>query len=290
MEPRKPINEYVDKAKVILVGTGTGAFLRWVTWPFERSFYDASQKNSPPYLQIYRNNFQPKALLESNKMFMKTGLMQTILKSASNIGVMNYIDYKYPNDTANQKSFRATLWSTPLETLLTSPGELEKVHSFLKKKKNPYSLKNNPSALFSSEFRRAMSATFVRVLWSGIITFSGIYKTTELIQPLFSNQDSAYAKPTAAFISSFMLQPIIMPIINYQTYILNDTSIPLVKNTKNFLSEHRLREFCKGSFGRGIHRSLYYGLTFLITEQLKHYWESDKSRSFEDATLHKNKP
>ena len=287
METRKkPFNQFIEKSDVIIEGTANGTAVRLLTWPLENAFYIASQKNKSSYLQIYKNTFKPKTLLELNKSFFRTGLLQTVAKSSTSIGVINYIDHYHSDYTVNQKSLYATALSTPLETLLTSRGEHAKVKDFFKIQPHR-GLRNNRSALLSPEFGRVMSATFVRVLWSSLITFGGIYKTAELVQPFFANSNSMLVKPTAAFISSFVLQPLIMPIINYQTYVLKDPSAPIAKKTKQFFSEHRLRELPKGAIGRGIHRSAYYGLTFLITEIIKKY--RNQSNSVEEHSLSKKK-
>lgn len=280
METRKkPFDQLIEKTAPFLEGAVSGTAVRWVTWPLEKTIYDASQKDqSATYLKIVRNNFRLNILRELNKNFFKTGLLQTIAKSFSGIGVVNYVNSSYADCTANQKSLYATALGAPLETLLTSRGEYHKVNEF-NKVENSHDIKGIRKAMFPPNFSRVMSATFPRVLWSSLITYGGIYKTTELIESLFPTEictNSTLVKPGAAFIASFAVQPIIMPIINYQTYVLQDPSKPLIATTKQFIKEHTLRELLKGSFARGAHRSLYYGLSLFMSDKIKQYWDSDK--------------
>ncbi len=257
------LNNQLEKLVVLFKGTVIGVLGRWVTWPLEKSYYDASQPgNTKSYKEIYWNNMRPSSLYQLNQSFFKTGLAQTIGKSASNMGVINYIEHYHANLSPFKMGMLGAVICTPFETMLTSHGEYLKVHAYLGV--------NHPNHCMPREFARIMLATMPRIFWSSMITFCGIYKTNEIIQPLFpQSMDEPTVKAIAAFSATFAVQPVIMPVINFQTYVCKNTTQSFYQLAKSFYQDLSLYDKCRGSLGRSINRSLFYGITFFVSETLK---------------------
>src|SRR5579863_6692337 len=141
-----------EQIAVIGKGTVLGLLGRWATWPFEKGMYKASQKsNQQSLLQIYQDVFKPSSLYQLNKIFFKTGFLQTIGKASSNMGVIEYVNYYHPNLRPFQRALLTTWYSAPLEGLFTSYHEFLKIRSFLATKNN---MPANKSTISLREFSR----------------------------------------------------------------------------------------------------------------------------------------
>jgi hypothetical protein len=277
----KPFSDAIEKIGVMTEATLIGIFSRWATWPLEKVFYDYSKKNQPhSYQKLILHNFQPKVLLELNKNFLTTGLSQTGLKAFANLAPMAIINKYYPDLSANQKALAATALCTPLETYFTKDAEQLKVIAF-RKMQDPTSISINYGTLSKTEIRQVTAATFMRVGWSSLITFEGIYQATELFKTLFPKMSADHptlVKPIASFFSAFSTQLLIMPVVNFQSYVFthDNTNQSFLTTIKKFHKEHTWKQLVQGGLGRGIHRGLLYGLTFFIDEQMKQYHESQQ--------------
>lgn len=81
--------------------------------------------------------------------------------------------------------------------------------------------------------------------------------------------DSPMAKAIAATLVTFAVQPLILPIINFQTYTAKNPSRPIRQTLKSFHNEHTLKEILYGTGGRMVNRAVYYGVTFLMLKNLE---------------------
>src|SRR5579862_2232442 len=176
------IDQLSEQMYVIVKGTLLGLGGRWLTWPLEYSMYMASDKtNTKPLFTIYGQVFQKNQILTLNKLFLQTGFTQTIGKSLANIGVLHYVDNYYSHLPSTLKGLFASVLSAPIETIVTSRGEYRKVQAFYQ---SPFSLATTNN-WFPPGFSCVLQANFIRNFTTSIITFIGIYKITEMLQPLF---------------------------------------------------------------------------------------------------------
>ena len=136
------------------------------------------------------------------------------------------------------------------------------------------------SRMFTPEFARVAQATSTRILWTSITTFTAINKADEWIRPYVpkSHSDSSMIKASAALVSTFAIQPINMPFINFQTYVAAKPNKPYTHLVKSFFAEHTFKEMFRGSLGRSIHRGVYYGYAFFVSEQIKKIENANKSK------------
>lgn len=256
-----------------LVGTGAaiGLFNRALTWPLERAFYLASDVNNTTPLQlIYRNLFRVSEAKFLARSFFSTGLVQTVGKSASNLGVLYYVDCQYAEANPLYKGIISACLSAPSETLVTSRGEYRKINAF-------YQLDsahaNSYQSLFSIKFGRVMLANFIRNFNTSIITFSGMFALGDIIkQHVPLPQDSAVTTGISVALSNIVIQPMNMPFLNFQTYVLRAPDQPVSAAVKSFFDirtqSGRERMF-KGTTARIVHRGMFYGLSFMASEVIK---------------------
>lgn len=254
-----------------LIGTGA----RWITWPLEISFYQASIAKKPfSYFSIYGKNLKWSALPELNKSFIKTGLIQTLLKSSCGPPVLIYVDQYHSGLNTNQKIVFSTILSSILETIFTSRGEYFKVRDILKKQ-NLDMIPHQANSVFSQPFGRVLAATFVRLVWSGFFTIGAFCKTTEFLETQFPKEAADHptlVKPVASIIGTFASQWIIKPSVKYQTLVLANPNKPIWETTKEFfISANKMQ----GAWGRAGQRALMYSLTWFFSEKLKQYHEQD---------------
>lgn len=260
-------------AALHMVGTGAaiGLFNRALTWPLERAFYLASDvSNTTPLQSIYRSLFRVSEAKFLVSSFLSTGLVQTIGKSAANLGVLYYVDCTYANANPIYKGLISACFSAPSETLVTSRGEYRKINAFYKL---DLVHANSYRALLSVKFGRVVLANFIRNFNTSLITFGGMFALGGLIKKnLPLPQDSAVTTGVSVALSNIVIQPMNMPFLNYQTYVLRAPDRPVAESLKSFFDIRtqagRERMF-KGTTARVVHRGVFYGLSFMASEMIK---------------------
>jgi hypothetical protein len=266
------MRQYLEKARTLAEGTSIGIIARWITWPLENAYYQATlQSDKPSYPKIYWDLCSFTTLYKLNHIFLTAGLFQTCAKSFTNMGFVAYVDRYYSEYTSLQKGFWSGMYAVVPETLSTSRSEYRKVQEFMKLKTGCQSPIINHGR-WSRENGRIVSASLGRSAWSACITFPGIYKTAELLEPLFSDPENQRPaiKAIAAITFSLAGQPLIMPAINYQTTVLATPDQPLLQSAKQ-LTEAGANKWVEGSLGRGICQAVRYGISFFLLEKLKEY-------------------
>ena len=274
--------KFNEQTLVVTSGTVIGLLGRWLTWGLEYAMYVSSEKtNTKLLIKIYAELFNWKTFYNLNASFLRTGFTQTIGKSMSNIGVLHYVDCYYSYLGATSKGLLAACLSAPFETILTSRGEYRKIQSFYPISNYLHSQKN---FLFPPGFKYVVSANFIRNLITGIITFVGIYKITELLKPLFpiAQSDSPMVKGISASLANIIIQPLNMPFINFQTYVLRNPTQPIRQAASSFFQEHTVFELFKGFPARTIHRGIFYGITLGVSTYLNSKQQTHSSNVFEN--------
>lgn len=240
------------------IGTLSGTGTRWALLFSEKVYTDASlASNTKSYAQLYRENLKFKSLYQINSIFFKTCLMQTFAKSASNIGVMYATNHSFSHYSATQKGLIAAFSASSLETLTTSYHECKRVQAFLKMRDPEF--KMTPHIGYQA-FARTVSATYMRAAWSGVATFVPMNIAQEKLAPVFIQygMSNAHAKSLATLVSSFSVQPLIMPVLNFQTHVLSDPTVSFSKSAHSFFRDKKPKDYMRGTLGRCINRGLYY--------------------------------
>jgi hypothetical protein len=211
------------------------------------------------------------------RYFAKTGFVQTVWKSFSNFGVISFVENTYPHFTPFQKATVITLLSTPLDTLLSTPGELNKVKLFYSNNGQGVTAFSifNKKHVKAPEFRRALSATFVRSLWASIFTYGGIYGAKAIIEPRYQEtMSSSNINVLAAVAGATFAQPFIMPFIKFQTHVFRNPDQQYRSLVQTFIQENSpniARKVTLGTFGRMAHGWWRYGGFFLINGKIVAY-------------------
>ena len=177
------------------------------------------------------------------------------------------MESKHADLPAFKKGLLAAALCTPLETLTTSRGEYRKIQSFATLERGSVA-PINTSPIFTRDFARVVTASFVRIGFTSVMTFCGIYKAEELLKPFVPEiiAGTPVAKGMITAYAAFLIQPFNMPFINFQTTVLKNPQRELKATAKAFITEQA--PFA-GSLGRSIYRAAFYGLTFFITETMK---------------------
>src|SRR5579883_1016316 len=259
------LNEFYNQTVVVGKGTGTGVFLRLALWYFEYCTYVASAKtNAKSLRQIYRETLSWQKIPDLHHSFWKTGFLQTIGKSASNMGVLFWVDHYYSHLSPIAKGLLGSALSGPFETAATSWSEYKKVQTFLKMQGRSSILVKN---MLAPEFRRIVSATFLRTMYTGPTTFCGMYSFSATATPLFpvSMQDSLLLKAILAGTVNIPIQFVNMPIINLHTYVLSNPQQTTRNLIRSFIKEHSWYDLFRGTLPRTIHRSLHYGIALSVS-------------------------
>lgn len=271
-----------ETIRKVCMGTAAGVFVRYFTMPLEvvfvkRSFHDCTKS----YKQLFRDNvFNREKLCHlQTEIFTRTCLFQSVYKSFSNYGVITLVENTYPDLAPSKKGGLVISLSTLSETIFTTPGEWNKTLAMQeedprKKAKmfNAYRIKN----LISKEYHRCLRATFIRSSWSSFFTYGGIYSLEACIKPFYPEKEhSAAIKVISSVFGSMLPQFIIMPGVNWQTYVFGRPDLPWEKSIKQYLADYKVEKITdvyklfRGFELRAIHRGCTYGLAFLFAEILK---------------------
>lgn len=277
-------------ATKILEGTFVGVLGRWGTFPLEIIYIQRSKQTNLSYGEITKHYLKPKNLFETQiNLFFRTGFLQTIFKAASTMGVDLAVDKYYPNVGPIERGLRISFYSTPLEVAATARYEYRKLLGLAE-------LNNNTGKpvpayrICTLEFFRFAMATSLRCGWSSLVTFNAIYCTEELFKALLpeSSRSKPYVSAIAAGVSSFAVQPLIMPVINIQTHQATNPQVP-VQETFNYLKREGM--LWKGTLGRSVNRGAYYTLAFFMKECMKRRRvDAQEQVRVQDENNRQNKP
>ncbi len=291
LEDEKKTPHVRDMMRSLIEGTFVGTFIRWIGWPIEKIYYDyLDPKNTKTYYELFRENTKPSMLYRlQTHYFAKTGFVQTVWKSFSNFGVISFVENTYPHFTPFQKAAVITLLSTPLDTLLSTPGELNKVKFFYSNNGQGVTAFSifNKKQVKAPDFRRALSATFGRSLLASIFTYGGIYGAKAIIEPRYHDtMSSANMNVLAALAGATFAQPFIMPGIKFQTHVFRNHGQDYRTLVQTFIQENSpnfARKVTLGTWGRMVHGWCRYGGFFLINGKIVEYrqkQEEEKQNSF----------
>lgn len=290
MHTEKEISSIKNQLISVIGGTLSGVVIRYVAWPLERIFYKKMERtNTATYPQLLRYNFTYTALRESHAVFMKAGALQTVGKSVSNFGVISYVETAYPEATSIEKGIRVALYSAPLETAFTTSGEMNKYALFRSnnlQNTTPFNVFNINNIL-SNEFGRALSATFLRSLYSGLITYGSIYGAVYFLEtglPEESKQYPTITKVTGAVVGSAVAQPFALPVIHLQNYVFEHNNKPIRSICQNIVKEYSLKDLTRGAVGRAANRSLSFGLGFFYNEAVRKFNHSSNAFDHDEET------
>lgn len=250
-------------------GTAIGLAGRYLTWPIEKMVFDASITPNPHYPTIIRANLNTEALKELHSIFKKAGVVQTVGKAASSMGVATVVDHEYSHLSPIKKGLLTAVVGFGPEALTTASGESRRVQ-FSQNMVNR-NLPVQQIGYFTPEFQRVLAVTSARALWTSVTTFTAINMTDAMVRPYVpsEHQNSAFIKAGAALVSTFCIQPFNMPIINFQTYVLRNPKRTMEECARSFYRENTCLDLVRGAWARSVHRGVFYFATFFMSESLK---------------------
>lgn len=251
-------------------GTTLGLCGRFIFFPLEHLSTVRSQTQLT-YAQIWKDT---KIYAELGKIFGRTTFLPNIAKSLSNMGVVVTVSKYRPdlNKTPIIKGLVVAGISSFLEAATNAKGEYERVRQMLKDDTQPVkSIKffNKNDRKLTPEIKRILTATYVRALGCGVMTFCSIFTVADKLNPIYPEwMSSAVKAGISGAIGGGLAQIPNMPFVNFHAYAVRHIKQSTYDSLKHFMKSPG--KF-KGFVARFANRSAFYGATFFAEKVWDEY-------------------